>query len=113
MRQSVEPVVSEVDIVTSCLQVKRGQAAGVHNTGSVRSGGREVLTLDLRMYVGCPDPRDRIRIEGDPSMELLIPGGTPGDIATAAILINMVPVVAAAEPGLRLMSDVPIPRCGR
>jgi hypothetical protein len=41
-------------------------------------------------------------------MEVIIKGGTHGDIATAAIIINSIPRVIAAPPGLVTMKDLPI-----
>jgi 4-hydroxy-tetrahydrodipicolinate reductase len=39
---------------------------------------------------------------------MTIPGGIHGDVATAAIVVNAVPVVLSAKPGLITMIDVPI-----
>jgi 4-hydroxy-tetrahydrodipicolinate reductase len=60
------------------------------------------------MYVGAKDPRDSIRIEGVPPIDLTIRGGVQGDQATAAIVVNSIPNVVAASPGLKTMIDLPI-----
>ena len=36
-------------------------------------------------------------------------GGTPGDLATPAALVNAIPVVAHAAPGLKTLADLPVP----
>jgi 4-hydroxy-tetrahydrodipicolinate reductase len=41
---------------------------------------------------------------------MLIPGGVAGDVATVASLINAIPRVLEAEPGLKTVLDLPIPR---
>ena len=55
---------------------------------------------------------DRVRLRGVPDLELEIPGGLPGDLATAAVVVNSVPRVLAASPGLRVMSELPPPTPG-
>jgi 2,4-diaminopentanoate dehydrogenase len=81
--------------------------AGIHQTARGRTAQGQSIELELAMYVGAPDPRDEVQIEGDPGARLLIPGGIFGDAATAAIVANAIPVVRSAAPGLRTMRDLP------
>jgi hypothetical protein len=60
------------------------------------------------MSKGAPDPRDEIIIEGRPPLNVVIRGGVQGDLATAAIVVNAIPVVADAAPGLVTMADLPL-----
>ena len=62
------------------------------------------------MAVGRPDPRDEVVLSGDPDVSMAIPGGLHGDVATAAVVVNAIPLVARAAPGLRVMSELPPPR---
>ena len=48
-------------------------------------------------------------IEGLPRISVTIRGGLHGDVATASIVVNSIPRVLAAAPGLRTMRDLPIP----
>ena len=41
-------------------------------------------------------------------MEVVIKGGTNGDIATAAMLVNSIRRVVDAPPGLMTMKDLPM-----
>jgi 4-hydroxy-tetrahydrodipicolinate reductase len=107
--QSVEPVIAERDETTPFLVVRKGQVAGIWNRGSGREGGRLRVEMDLRMFVGAADPVDEVRVTGEPAMHLRIEGGTPGDVATSALLVNMLPRVVAARPGLVTMLDLPLP----
>lgn len=102
----IEPIIAKVDVTTPFVQVKSGQVGGVHQLASGRVYSKEVVRLDLQMYVGAPDPRDEIKIEGNPPLHVRIEGGIQGDIATAAIVVNAVPTVMEAEPGLATMVDV-------
>jgi len=85
-----------------------GAAAGVHQTARAWMDGREVLLLDLVMSMGASDPRDEIIIEGRPPLNVVIRGGVQGDLATAAIAVNAIPVVVDAAPGLVTMADLPL-----
>ena len=61
------------------------------------------------MGVGVDDPKDEIELDGVPPLKLTIVGGVPGDVATAAIVANVVSRVLAAAPGLSTMVDLPVP----
>jgi 4-hydroxy-tetrahydrodipicolinate reductase len=113
MEEGLEPKVAPRDIKTEYLEVKEGQVAGIHNTGRVVSGGRERITLDLQMYVGCEDPHDRVELASTPPIEAKVTTGVAGDLATAAMLVNMAAravEVAKINPGLRVMTEMTLPR---
>jgi 4-hydroxy-tetrahydrodipicolinate reductase len=105
----VEPVIAPGSVRTDYLNVLRGQVAGVRQVATAERNGREALRLELQMYVGAENPRDEIEITGVPPMKLVIPGGTPGDLATPAILVNMIPAVVHAVPGLHTMATLQLP----
>jgi 4-hydroxy-tetrahydrodipicolinate reductase len=81
-----------------------GKVAGVRQVARAAN-----LVLELEMYVGAPNPRDEIHIEGVPPLHVVIPGGTPGDVATPAMLVNMIPRVMEATPGLHTMRSLALP----
>ena len=60
------------------------------------------------MYVDAKQPADTIELKGEPNISLVIPGGTHGDIATAAIAVNSIPAILAAPAGLRTARDLPL-----
>jgi 2,4-diaminopentanoate dehydrogenase len=104
---TLEPVLASVAVETPHTRVVPGQVAGIHQIARGRTAQGQSIELELAMYVGAPDPRDEVLIEGDPGARLLIPGGIFGDAATAAIVANAIPVVRSAAPGLRTMRDLP------
>ncbi len=108
--QTVDPILAEHEVATEHVRVARGQVAGIANRGFGKRGTEVWIEMDLRMYVGCPDPFDEAEFDSDPPLRIRIPGGTFGDTATAAMLVNCVPLVAAAPPGLKTMLDLPLPR---
>ncbi len=104
----IEAVLAEKPITTDVVSVQAGQVAGVRQVARGFVGGREVITLELRMYVGASDPQDTITIDGDPPVHMTIAGGLHGDLATAAVIVNAVPSVLHAQPGLASMRDIPM-----
>lgn len=65
------------------------------------------VELDLEMSVALDEEFDRISIQGEPSFVATIDGGISGDVATAAIVVNAVPLVLHATPGVKTVLDVP------
>lgn len=110
IQENLDPVVADRRHVVGDVTVEPGQVAGIHHVAIGTVGNREVIHLDLKMYVGAPDPHDRVTLQGTPAIDARIEGGVAGDEATAAMLVNLVPVLHRAPPGLLTMADVPIPR---
>lgn len=106
--ESIEPVVAEAQVRTDFVNVEPGQAAGVRQVAKGIRAGVELVTLEFEASVGAPESYDALYIIGTPNMEVVIKGGTHGDIATAAIIVNSVHRVIDAPPGLVTMKDLPI-----
>jgi hypothetical protein len=103
----IEPIVAERRIVTQYLEVAPGQVAGVHQT--ISGKGKINVSLELRMYVGAEDvAADRVIIKGVPDVELTIKDGVHGDRATAAMVVNSIPRVVSARPGVLTMDDIAV-----
>ncbi|HXM94705.1 MAG TPA: dihydrodipicolinate reductase [Candidatus Dormibacteraeota bacterium] len=108
IRETIDPMVAQERVQTEFLTVEAGQAAGVHQIARGLSGGQELVYLELQMYVGAKNPTDSVELTGHPNIKLVIPGGTPGDIATASVVVNSIPVILDAPAGLRTARDLPI-----
>lgn len=106
--ETIQPMVAESEVVTDYLKVASGQVAGVHQFIRGARKGRIEISLDIKMYVGARDPRDQVIIKGVPDVNARIDGGIHGDRATAAMVVNAIPRVIAARPGVLTMDDVPI-----
>jgi len=106
--EKILPVIAEKEIVTEYLKVAPGEVAGVHQTISGEKKGTILIALDIRMYVGAENPGDRIFIKGVPDVTVEIVGGVHGDRATAAMVVNAIPRVVAARPGVLTMDDLPV-----
>lgn len=110
VEEELEPMIADEPVDTGHRSVGSGDVAGIHHAARGAVDGSEVLTLDLKMYVGAEYPRDTITVEGTPPIDLTIDGGIFGDTATTAMLVNMAARVSEASPGLRTMMDLPVPR---
>lgn len=105
--ENIEPIVAEREVVTQYLKVKPSQVAGVHQT--IDGKGSINVRLELRMYVGAEDvASDRVIVHGVPDVDMIIKGGVHGDRATAAMVVNSIPRVVNARPGVLTMDDIPI-----
>ena len=108
MEETVDPVIVQTRLRGGSIELGEGKLAGIRQVGRGFKDGREIITLDLQMYVGAEDYYDHIVIEGTPKIDLTIRDGLPGDMATAAIVVNSIPRVIDAEPGLMTMKDLPL-----
>jgi len=111
--ESIEPVVADRRVESGHVTVEPGDVAGIKQVARGVADGRERITLDLRMYVGAPDPHDRVSFEGRPAVDVTVEGGYHGDVATTALIRNVAPRVREARPGLLTMLDVELPRYER
>ena len=105
----VRPKVARRAVASEWLSVAAGRVAGLVQDGIGYVGGEPRIRLHLEAYLGAPSAYDSVLIEGMPRLYSKIEGGVHGDIVTAAMTINAIPRVIAAEPGLRTMRDVPLP----
>ncbi len=105
--ENIQPIVAEREVVTQYLKVQPGQVAGVHQT--IDGKGSINVRLELRMYVGAEEvAADRVIVHGVPDVDMVIKGGVHGDRATAAMVVNSIPRVISARPGVLTMDDIPI-----
>jgi 2,4-diaminopentanoate dehydrogenase len=106
--ESIEPIICDREVKSNYITVKPGQAAGVRQIGCGKKNGKTLITLTFEASIGAGESYDAVYITGTPNMEAIIKGGTHGDIATAAIIVNSVPKVYHAQPGLHTMKDLVI-----
>ena len=96
VEEELEPVLATRDR-DSAIPVKEGRVAGVRQLARGFGDGREVVRLELVVAVGAEHPRDEVILDADPPLRLQVPGGIPGDQATAWAMVH----AAAALPLLR------------
>ncbi len=111
IRETIEPKLADNAIRTLYLQVSPGQVAGILHVARGLKKGVELIKLELHMYLGAENPADSVTIVGEPPIQLTIAGGIFGDQATIARMVNAIPIVHQAQPGLATAMDLPMPFC--
>jgi len=103
----LDEVRSTIDAVVEPREgIATGRVAGLRQSAVGLRGGESVVRLDLEMSIAAPDPHDRIVIEGDPPLDVLVRGGTHGDRGTVGTVLSAIPAVVAATPGLKTVLDL-------
>ena len=106
--ETLEAAIAPRDLDTEYLRIAAGGVAGIKQHARGFRGEEGVISLDLQMYVGAESPRDHVYIDGTPPIDMTIKGGIAGDQATASIVVNSIPKLMAARPGVVTMKDLPL-----
>lgn len=105
----IQPKLASVTISSEHLAVDPGYVCGIIQDGVGYCGKRPVIRLHMEAYLGAPETYDAVEIEGNPMLSMKIAGGIHGDVATASIVVNSIPKILHAAPGLHTMRDLPLP----
>jgi 4-hydroxy-tetrahydrodipicolinate reductase len=105
----VRPKLAGAPISSEFLAVDPGYVCGIVQDGVGYRNGDRAVRLHLEAYLGAPESYDAIEIEGSPPVSVKIAGGIPGDVATASLVVNAIPRVLEASPGLHTMRDLILP----
>jgi 4-hydroxy-tetrahydrodipicolinate reductase len=107
--ESVEPVIAKKSVRSNDIKVNAGEVAGLRQKARGVMKNKEVITLDFQAYIGAREEYDAITIDGVPSVNQKIQPCVHGDIGTIAMVVNSIPKVIKASPGLLTMKDLPVP----
>jgi 2,4-diaminopentanoate dehydrogenase len=105
----IQPKLASVTISSEFLAVDAGYVCGIIQDGVGYRKNDAVIRLHMEAYLGAPESYDSVEIEGSPRISSKIAGGIHGDIATASIVVNSIPKVLSASPGLHTMRDLALP----
>jgi len=107
--EPVEPVIAKKPVESEHIKVMAGQAAGLRQKAKGIIKNKEVIVLDFQAYIGAEEEYDAITIHGIPNIKQKIQPCVHGDIGTVAMVVNAIPKVIKAPPGLLTMKDLPVP----
>lgn len=103
-----EPIIAEREIETPHFKIKPGEMLG-HVAGAQGfMNGKPVITLKFIAHAGVEEGYNEYVIEGEPTIKVKT-SEVLGDWETAHVVINMIPRVLNARPGLLTMKDLPLP----
>lgn len=105
----VEPVIAKKHVRSEAIEVKTGCVAGLRQTARGYRKGKEAITLEFQAYIGAEEEYDSISIKGIPDVNQKITPCVHGDKGTVAMVVNAIPKVINAAPGLVTMKDLPVP----
>lgn len=104
---SLAPVIAESELACDLGTIAPGRVRGLRETARAATADGRSISLAFEATAGCEEPRDRVRITGEPDIDLCIAGGVHGDVATTSIVLNAIPSLLEAPPGLHTMASIP------
>ena len=104
--EEIHPKLADARVSSEFLTVEPGLVCGLVQDGVGYRNGEPAIKLHME---GAPESYDSVRITGTPPLAMKIAGGVHGDVATASIVVNSIPKVIHAAPGLRTMRDMVLP----
>jgi 4-hydroxy-tetrahydrodipicolinate reductase len=112
--QQMKPIVTTVDRKSPYGFAAAGNVAGVNMTGQGYVDGEPKIDMkhpqQIEPEMEGTHTGDYIRLKGSPEVNMSIQPEVDGGLGTIAMCVNMIPQVINADPGLKTMLDLPVPR---
>ncbi len=112
--QQMAPIVTSVDRKSPYGFAAAGDVAGVNMTGQGYVDGEAKIDMihpqQIEPEMEGTYTGDYITIKGTPEVNMCIKPEVDGGLGTIAMCVNMIPHVINADPGLKTMIDLPVPR---
>ena len=106
---TIEPTLATRHHQLEIGRLNPGEVDGLAQTTVASTPDGRSIELNLTMRVEV-DQNDQITVIGDDQRTVTVPGGIPGDSATAAITANCAKRAPDFPPGLTTMVEVGLPR---
>ncbi len=114
LEQQMKPIVTTVDRKSPYGFAAAGNVAGVNMTGQGYVDGEVKIDMihpqQIEPEMEGTFTGDYITIKGTPEVNMAIKPEVEGGLGTIAMCVNMIPQVINANPGLKTMLDLPVPR---
>ena len=113
--ETIDPIPAPEAIDTVAVPIAPGQSAGFEQvtTGYTGDGDEAWFQATFLGHVDLASiglaPEDSYNVIGDPDLHAVVRPGFNPQSTTMAVLVNMLPHVVAAPPGLLSITDLPIP----
>ena len=113
-KQTMDPIVTDVDRKSPYGFAKAGNVAGVAMKAFGYRDGELMIEMDHPQQI---EPEqvgvqtgDYVIIKGTPAINMVNSPEVEGGLGTIAMCVNMIPQVITANPGLHTMLTLPVPR---
>lgn len=103
--EAIEPIIAASPVPIGTGEIEPGRVLGIDQLVLGKCNGTTLVRLHLQMAVGLDDPRDVVTLDGEPGLESTI-RGLHGDVATAAVVVNTLGRLKAAQRGLRTVDEI-------
>ena len=111
--ESITPLFASEFVDSAAVPVAAGCSAGFRQRCVGRVHDNEWFEAEFLGHIDLASAglaaEDSFTVKGDPDLRAVISGGFNPQITTAAAIGNVLPLIAAAPPGLLSMTDLPIP----
>lgn len=104
--EEVEPVIAEEEVSSQFYTVKKGQVKGTKQEAYGIVKGERKIHLFFTAFLGATPSFDEVRIEGTPEIAAKVSPCWHGDDGTVAMIVNLIPTVINAPPGVLTMNDI-------
>jgi 4-hydroxy-tetrahydrodipicolinate reductase len=108
-----EAVLAERETPSGLGPVAAGNVIGLKSVAHGHRGRAAAVSLEFVAHAGVAEEYDEVTVKGRPEIRQRILGGVHGDTGTIAMVINTIPRIIPAAPGLRTVLDLPLPRMAR
>jgi 2,4-diaminopentanoate dehydrogenase len=112
VEEAFEPLIAESPAPTRYGEVAAGRTEGFIQRATGTVGGKDFirfeLVLHLRPREAGHEPADSLVIDGLHPVRLSLNPGMDAVLATSAQLVNSLPALIKAEPGLKTVKDLPL-----
>lgn len=112
--QQMKPIFTTVDRKSPYGFAAAGNLAGINMTGQGFVDGQVKIDMihpqQIEPEMEGTHTGDYITLQGTPPVSMAITPEVDGGLGTIAMCVNMIPHVINANPGLKTMIDLPVPR---
>jgi 4-hydroxy-tetrahydrodipicolinate reductase len=109
--EEFEPFIAKTPAPTKYGEVEAGRTEGFVQRATGRVDGEELIRFELLLHLrpreAGYEPADTIEIDGRQPVRLILNPGMDAVVATSAELVNSLPAVIRAAPGLKTVKDLP------